>query len=529
MPTPQQIAAWRLEQLLPLLDPTLSRDERRAAMRRITRTGVHWPAARGLPSAKRRPIRRSTLRRWLKLYRSGGLKALEPKLRSDFGSIRRDDAEPWIQKAIQFLYERHTRSLTQIEEYLGLEFPDYDLGRATLHRHLQRHPAYQGILALKRRRPRKLRDSYETKRPHECWQLDGKGKFSVTLRGGAVIHMRVLTVIDDFSRAVLAAIVAPEEDTKAAIRVFRMAVERYGLADRFQFDRGSAFDSEAFRGGLAMCGIHRNRVKPRNPEAQGKVEAYHRCLGRWFIDELEAQEVVDVGHLQQLLEAMLGVFYNRHHHRELRMTPEQKLGGRVSDRRIAPQDLHRAFFVEVTKSSHPKTGEVRLPNGNFRVPLPFAGKRCQILFDPVTEGRAILVRRGHDDISLEVFAQKPLPPAVIESTSKCGVGQLQKLLDVWQGKKRPIAQPGFGLPEVYDAIGRMVGRNLPATEREATQIVDFYKLYGPLAREGFMNACEKSSRALGPGRPISAYLADLERQIVFSRNHRSNNNKECDA
>lgn len=129
---------------------------------------------------------------------------------------------------------------------------------------------------------------------------------------------------------------------------------------------------------------------------------------------------------------------------------------------------------------------------------------------------------------LEVFAKKPLPPAVIETTSKCGVGQFQKLLDVWQGKKRPIAQPGFGLPEVYDAIGRLIGRNLPATEREATQILDFYKRYGPHAREGFENACEKSSRALGPSRPISAYLADLERQIVFSRNHLSNN-KECDA
>jgi hypothetical protein len=48
---------------------------------------------------------------------------------------------------------------------------------------------------------------------------------------------------------------------------------KWALPERIQFDRGSAFDSHAFRNGLAALGIHRNFVKARSPEWEGKIEA----------------------------------------------------------------------------------------------------------------------------------------------------------------------------------------------------------------------------------------------------------------
>lgn len=150
-----------------------------------------------------------------------------------------------------------------------------------------------------RGRGRRLFGSYEAGCAHECWQMDGKGPFRVRLLGGEIVAVHVLSVLDDHSRAVLAAIVAAAEDTAAAIAVFQKAALRYGLPDRMQFDRGSAFDSDAFRSGLAQCGVHRNHVHARQPTAQGKIEAYHRPLSRWFIDELAAQQVVDLEHLRR--------------------------------------------------------------------------------------------------------------------------------------------------------------------------------------------------------------------------------------
>jgi transposase InsO family protein len=79
----------------------------------------------------------------------------------------------------------------------------------------------------------------------------------------------VLSIIDDHSRAILGAVIANEEDTEAAIAVVCKAIAKWGLADPFQFDRGSAYDSHAFRNGLAALGVHRNYVVAQSPEWLG--------------------------------------------------------------------------------------------------------------------------------------------------------------------------------------------------------------------------------------------------------------------
>lgn len=336
----------------------------------------------------------------------------------------------------------------------------------------------------------------------------------------------MLTILDDHSRSVLAALIAKEEDIEAAITVLCKAVAKWGLADRFQFDRGSAFDSHVFRNGLASLGVHRNFVAARSPEWQGKIEAYHRSLERWFIRELRTQQVVDMEHLQQLLEAMLALVYNRHHHREIGTTPEKRLAGRISERRVNQNDLEHAFLVETTAKSGKKTGEVRLPNGSFRVPsAAYAGRRCRFRYHPVREGLAVLVTKDGAEIELQPFTRKPLS-SVKTRVERRGVGQLQKLVDLWQGKERPNAQPGFGLPEVFTALGKMLCRDVPGSEREARAVLAFYRKYGPLPREAFEAACARSTESLGKGRALTAYLADLERQIGADGANPTSNPKE---
>ena len=345
MPDPYEIAAWRFEQIAPLIDPSLSEARRRAALReRITK-----PVPRPWGTAK--PIAKSTLYRWLAAYREHGYAGLLPKPRDDRGRSRHVSTAAWVGYAIGLLYEQPYRSLTQLQVYLRVEFADYSLGRTTLRRHLNAHPAFAGLEKLRSGKKSKLRDLYEADHPHEGWQLDGKGPFAVRLADGTRVQVRVLSILDDHSRSVLAAVIAKAEDIKAAIEVFTKAVKKWGLADRFQFDRGSAFDSHVFRNGLALLGVHRGFVFARSPEWEGKIEAYHRCIQRWFVRELRTQEVVDLGHLQQLLEAMLALVYERHHHREIGTTPEKRLAGRLSERRVSQSDLEHAFFVETSYST----------------------------------------------------------------------------------------------------------------------------------------------------------------------------------
>jgi hypothetical protein len=521
MPDRYEIATWRFEQIAPLIDESLDAGRRRAALRERTAKPVPRPwelsKKKGERSAAARPIGRSTLYRWLAAYREHGLLGLVPKTRDDRGCARHAGTATWVGYAIALLYEQPDRSLWQLEVYIRVEFPDYSLSRTTLRRHLRAHPAFGGIERLRSGRKSKLRDRFEADHPHEGWQLDGKGPFRVRFTDGTRVHVHVLTVLDDHSRKALAAVVAKQEDSEAAIRVFEKAVAKWGLAERFQFDRGSAFDSLVFRKGLAALGVHRNYIEAKSPEWDGKIEAYHRSLGRWFVKELRAQEVIDLEHLQQLLEAMLALVYDPHPHREIGATAEQKLAGRSSGRQVSQADVERAFYVETTATSCKKTGEVRLSNGSFRVPsVAFAGQRCRFRHHPFREGRAVLVTADDREIELRPFTKKPLS-AVKTRTHKRGTGQLQKLVDLWQGKERPNAQPGFGLPEVFAALGRLVDRSVPDSEREARSALTFYRKYGPLPRDGFAVACERSRARLGVGRPLSAYLADLERQIDADR------------
>jgi putative transposase len=497
VPNVYEIATRRFELISFLLDPSLTDAQREAAWRE-----------------RCAEVSRSTLYRWLKDFREHGYLGLLPRTRSDRGETRYAGTATWIAYAIGLLYEQPDRSLTQVAIYLKNEFPDYELSASTLRRHLHQHPAFRGIEALRSTKKKKLRSLYEASHPHEGWQLDGKGKFPVHFIDGTRVEVTVLTVLDDHSRAVLAAVVALTESSEAAIAVIAKAMAKWGLPERIQFDRGSAFDSHAFRNGLAALGIHRNFVKARSPEWEGKIEAYHRSLDRWFVRELRAQEVVDMEHLQQLLEAVLELVYNPHHHREIGTSPERKLAGRCSSRQVSLSDIECAFLLETKQRSDPKTGEIRLPTGSYRVPsLAHAGKTCTLRYHPVQGGRVVLVTKQGEEIALRPFVRKPLS-SVPTQAEKRGNGQLQKLVDRWQGKERPLAQPGFGLPEVFAELAELIERPVPGSEREAQDIVAFNRQHGPLARDEFRAACKRSKKALGPGHALKTYLSDLQRQMA---------------
>lgn len=508
-PKPHEVATWRFEQISPFVDPTLGSAQRRRVMRE--RSAVTWP------DGTRRRVPRSTLHRWIAAFRRHGYQGLLPRQRNDAGKPR-CGAEAHVDQAIALLLEQPNRSLSQLHLYLQGRFEDYELSRASLHRRLQDHPAYAAVTGLRGGKKKQLYSRYEARHPHECWQLDGKGPFSVRLQDGNTIRVHVLSVLDDYSRAILAAVVAAAEDSNAAIAVFQKAALRYGLPLRMQFDRGSAFDGQDFRAGIAQCGVHRNYVRSKQPTAQGKIEAYHRWFGRWFVDELVAQTVVDLEHLQQLLDAALALAYQKHRHRMLGCSPDDRLGGKVSERQIAPADLFRAFFAEACKKSHPKTGEVQLPNGRFRVPVGHAGKEARFRWDPLRPV-AVLVTKDGREIDLPPFVTLPLPEPRAKPAR--GHGELQKLVDRWRNTERPNAEPGFGLPEVLAALREVAGRRVPDSEREAHAISVFYKQHGPIAKEPWLRACQRTRLTLGTGRPLQTYLDDLGRQIASQQGGQS--------
>ena len=502
--SPRAIARWRFEQIAPLLDSALLAEDRVRLVEGLVSSEVRWP------SGAVRPLSAATLYRWARLYRERGFDALVPLPRRDRGELRAIKPA-WVERAMALLRERPERSLFMLQKLL-----DEHVSRSTLHRHLRAQPGYARLrLRAKGDRDRRsrLHRRFEARAPHVIWQADAKGPFPVRL-GTARVLVHVLTILDDKSRAVLAAIVSRSVDLAAAVRAFRTAAARFGLPEKLYCDRASIFDSLAFRTGLAELGVHRIRTRPRRPPARGKIEAYHRSLGRWFVGELRHQVVHSLSHLEELLLGTIEILYQDHPHGTLRTTPRKALAGRISERRVPLERLEQAFFQVKRIKAHPKTGELVAGGRSFRLPTALAslaGRKVPVVYDPVAPERAFV----EDERTGRRTPLRPLlEPPRDEAKTERGPGRLQQLLDRYRGRIIPQAEAGTGLPELFWLLGRALGRSVPQDEAEADLVHGFYRRAGPFRRAPLEAALSRLKERLGPGRPLATTLAALERCIV---------------
>ena len=508
-PVPKKIALWRYEVIEAALPEEFTRAERAKLLKRISRTPLRWP------SGEDRRVSVATLYRWIQAYSAGGLQALRPKRRRDRGTRRAPLSQEVVDVALRSLLEDPEQPWTFLLAILAVDFPAERIARSTLHRRVISEPAYEEVRRA-RRSLRRRRKRFVASRPHKRWQADAKGPFEVRLASDQVVKVHVLTILDDATRAVLAARVVSSPDLGAAVLTFRLAAERWGLPEQYYADRASIFDAHAFRAGLADLGVQRTPTKAGNAQARGKIERYHRVLGGWFVKRLPVQKVVDLVHLQQLLDGMIAVLYQPHRHRGLKVSPAEALAGKVSERNVPRSRLHEVFLAEKRKKTHRVTGEVDLQKATWIVPEHLRGQRLEFLLDPALTFDPLVIEPGTERrLALSRAAVRPEDVQSTPEPERWGEGPLQKLYDAWTaGKPRPQAEPGFGLPELYALLGDARGRAVPANEHEAAQVGRVYRRIGPLARKPTETAFEEIQRELGSGRPLDAYLDALERRVT---------------
>ena len=94
-----------------------------------------------------------------------------------------------------------------------------------------------------------------------------------------------------------------------------------------------------------------------------------------------------------------------------------------------------------------------------------------------------------------------------------GSGNLQAIYDTWQGQYRPLAEAGFGLPEIYALLADASGRAVPQTDAEAALIQRAYAAIGPLPKNATHDAFTAIAKQLGKNRPIKTYLDALVSRV----------------
>jgi len=206
-------------------------------------------------------------------------------------------------------------------------------------------------LVKKRRRVRRIRETHPifvAQRPNVIWSADFKGKF----RTGDMRYCYPLTIMDSYSRYVLAIVGMYKPTFEATKAAFEALFEEFGLPDQIHTDNGEPFASTVSLSRLTRLavwfmdlGIVPVYSDPGHPEQNPEHERMHKDLKA----ASARPPAWSLGRQQQKFEAF------RHEHNEVR--PHQSLYGHT------PQELYyrsaRVYDGTIQPYEYPPGFEVK--------------------------------------------------------------------------------------------------------------------------------------------------------------------------
>jgi len=167
----------------------------------------------------------------------------------------------------------------------------------------------------------------KTTRPHQMWATDAS-YFRVIGWG----YYYLVTVMDDYSRFILAWKLQKDMSANSLIEVIQEAVDATGMTDvpvddrtRLLSDNGAGYVSRTFRDYLHLVGIHHILAAPYHPQTNGKLERYHQSIKR----EVNQLPYELPGQLERAIADFVDYYNYRRYHKALgNVTPADVLYGR---------------------------------------------------------------------------------------------------------------------------------------------------------------------------------------------------------
>lgn len=189
-------------------------------------------------------------------------------------------AEDLEQAVLELRRKKPRRGALKLHQLLQEQFGRRSVPAvSTIELILKRHG-----LVKKRRRVRRIREThpiFQADGPNEIWSVDFKGEF----RMGNLRYCYPLTVMDSYSRYVLAVVGMHQPTYEGARAVFQALFERYGLPKQIHSDNGEPFASAVSLSRLTRLavwfmelGIVPVYSDPAHPEQNGRHERMHEEL-----------------------------------------------------------------------------------------------------------------------------------------------------------------------------------------------------------------------------------------------------------
>lgn len=225
-------------------------------------------------------IHRKTGEKYFKRFKNEGIEGLTEKSRAPITKPNKTPRN--VVKTILEIKDRYRSwGAPKIREKLIKNYPLLKAPAvSTIH-----HILDQNNLVTKRKRKRykaegtPIEDSIA---PNDLWCVDFKGQFKMKNNQ----YCYPLTMNDHFSRFIIGCEAMEQIDQDDCINSFEYAFEEYGLPNRIRSDNGVPFSSRNQFGLSKLSiwwlrlGIKIERIRPGNPQENGRLERMHRTLKR---------------------------------------------------------------------------------------------------------------------------------------------------------------------------------------------------------------------------------------------------------
>jgi putative transposase len=282
-------------------------------------------------------IPRRTYYNWVRQEKSGGKK-----------SVKRRPWNRMMEEEEQLVLDRARASPELSSRQLSLKLvDDYDcwISESTVYRILKR----EGLVKRAEMKGFAAGKEYQrkTKRPNEMWATDCS--YLRVIDWG---YYYLITVMDDYSRYILAWDLKKDMTADSLIDVVQRAIDATGMSqvsvkDRTSLlsDNGAGYVSRAFGDYLKLVGIRHILAAPFHPQTNGKIERYHQTLK----GEINQVPYEMPSELRETIEKFIEYYNHRRYHEALgNVTPADVYYGR------------REKILARRKEAKQKTLQVRL-------------------------------------------------------------------------------------------------------------------------------------------------------------------------
>lgn len=367
----RRVALWRYSVLGPLVSARLEYGDRKSLFQLAAqRLYEHSDGRRVHLSAR-------TIEDWFYRYRKHGLRGLEPSTRSDMGSTTLDSAlRDLLLRAKREKPRRSVRRLIQIVER-ARRVNKGVLSKSTVYRLL----VSAGLAGRPSRAETKERRSYLVEHAGDLWQGDGMhGPRVVTAEGLRKAYL--LSIMDVATRYIVRSRFFLSEGALEHERLLIEALRINGLVRTYYVDLGAAYVAESLAMGCAELGIYLLHTKPRDCQAKGAIERWHRTWREEVGDELPAAPIT-LDALNAKHSAWLSTEYHARRHSTTGRAPFEHFLAQAEQMRPLPRgvDLSEVFLRRERRKVR-ADGTVQLRGRRLEVDSHLRGGWVELRFHP---------------------------------------------------------------------------------------------------------------------------------------------------